>query len=106
MVIVCLERVIPTLIAYACDHSLSITSLYNIVSFSNQSNWLFYCKCDVAGYVLFLFLVVPCVHLQFMIVGFPGHLLERRLLSVELFPIQFKISFFFHFRAMKTFLVE
>ena len=36
----------------------------------------------MAGYALFLFLVVPCVDLQSMIVAFPGHLLELRLFSV------------------------
>ena len=41
-------------------HSLwKLTSLYNIVSYSNQSNCLFYFNCDVAVCVLFLFLVVP-----------------------------------------------
>ena len=36
----------------------------------------------MAGYVLFLFLVVPCVDLQSMIIAFHVHLLERRLLRV------------------------
>ena len=40
-------------------HSVcQLTSLYNIALYSNQSNWLFYFNRDVAGCVLFLFLVV------------------------------------------------
>ena len=41
-------------------HSVfQLTSLYNISSYSNPINWLLYFYRNVAGCVLFLFLVVP-----------------------------------------------
>ena len=65
---------------------LHLRSLYNISSCSNQSSWLFHFNCDVAGRVLCLFLVLPCVGLQSVIVAFPDHLLEPGSFFVARIP--------------------
>ena len=78
--IICLERVIPTLKAYAYDHPLSIP-YYNLGLYTTfphiQSK---VAGCDVASRALCLFLMLPYVGLQYVIVAFPDHLLERILL--------------------------
>ena len=63
-----------------------LRSLYNISSYSNQSSWLFHFNCDVAGRVLCLFLMLPCVGLQSVIVAFPDHPVQPDFFFVARIP--------------------